>query len=419
MLLEGGQGKGTRARKPPRSEPILAKTHAHKANHAHDWSSPSTDRSSRRTPDVCCAFTQGKAQVGGEVTHEYPPATEPAARRGSQLRLPALLMGASIALVRLPRTALIHAAVAAALLMVVNVAGAGAATARIVGPDVSSNNHENRATVNWSVMHRVGGAAFTFLKATEGADYVNGRYASDRAAVRHTMVWGAYHYARPSGVTFAQINADATAEANFFIRTTGSLDGPGILPPVLDLEDAGALNPTQLSRWTRTWLRRVTLLTGRNPILYTGRLFWRQKMRNTRGFTAYPLWVANYRVPRPLLFGGWKRFTFWQYTDNGRLAGSGLRLDLNVFKGSSAQLQALTSNRSARPLAASGTSRKLGPSGASRPSASSGTSASSEELGPSGKPHPLETSATSMVLRYTTRKHVDARESPRHSFTNE
>jgi lysozyme len=285
-------------------------------------------------------------------------------------------------------------------------------------PDVSSNNHKNRATVNWAVIHRVGGAAFTFIKATEGADYVNGRYASDVAAVRHRMVWGAYHYARPSGVTFTQINADATAEANFFIRTTGSLDVPGILPPVLDLEDAGALNPTQLSRWTRTWLRRVTLLTGRNPILYTGRLFWRQKMSNTAGFTAYPLWVANYGVPSPLLFGAWKRYTFWQYTADGRLAGAGLRLDLNVFKGSSAQLQALTSNRSARPLVASGTSRSLGPSETSRSLAPSGTSASSETLGPSGTPHPPETSATSMALRYTTRTQVDAPGSPPQKWPN-
>jgi lysozyme len=334
-------------------------------------------------------------------------------------------MGTSAGLVTLPLATLVHplatlvrAVVAASLVLVVSVVGAAAAAARIVGPDVSSNNHKNRATVNWAVIHRVGGAAFTFIKATEGADYVNGRYASDRAAVRPRMVWGAYHYARPSGVTFTQINADATAEANHFIRTTGSLDGPGILPPVLDLEDAGALNPTQLSRWTRTWLRRVTLLTGRNPILYTGRLFWRQKMSNTAGFTAYPLWVASYGVPSPPLFGGWKRYTFWQYTDNGRLAGSGLRLDLNVFKGSSAQLRALISHRSARPLVASGTSRSVAPSGTPRPSAPSGTSGSSETLGPSGTPHPSETSATSLALKYTTRTRMDAPDSPPRKWPN-
>jgi len=47
------------------------------------------------------------------------------------------------------------------------------------------------------------------------------------------------------------------------------LEGPGNLAPVLDLENAGTLNPTQLSLWTRTWLDRATALTGRTPIIYT------------------------------------------------------------------------------------------------------------------------------------------------------
>ncbi|MBE3075777.1 MAG: glycoside hydrolase [Actinobacteria bacterium] len=260
-------------------------------------------------------------------------------------------MRVCVLLVKRPRLALLRAAAAAALVVAVTAASAGAANASVIGPDVSSHNHDNRATVNWGVMHRAGGASFTFIKATEGVDYLNPRFASDFASVRrHGMIRGTYHYARPSGVTNAQITADATAEANFFVRTTGTLGAPGDLPPVLDIEVAGALNPTELSLWTHTWLDRAQSLTGRTPIVYTCGLFWRQKMGNSAGFAAYPLWLASYGVTRPVMVGGWKRYTFWQYTPTGLLAGSGLRVDLNVFNGSLAQLQAMTSKKSVKTV---------------------------------------------------------------------
>lgn len=245
------------------------------------------------------------------------------------------------------RPALFRAGAASALVVAVMATSAGVAAAGVHGPDVSSNNHDNRATVNWGVIHRVGGASFAFIKATEGLDYVNPRFASDFAAARrHGLIRGPYHYARPNGVTNAQISADATAEANFFIRVTGSLGGPDNLPPVLDLEDAGNLNPTQLSRWVKTWLDRTEKLTGRTPIIYTYGDFWRLQMRNSAYFTGYPLWLASYGVRRPVLVGGWKHYTFWQYTAAGMLAGSGLRLDLSVYNGSRLQLRAMTRKRS-------------------------------------------------------------------------
>jgi GH25 family lysozyme M1 (1,4-beta-N-acetylmuramidase) len=258
------------------------------------------------------------------------------------------------------RSSLLRVTVAAALVAVTAAVGAGAAAARVVGPDLSSNNHSNGQAFSWRAAHR-SAVSFAFIKATEGRDYVNPRFASDfRAAGR--MLKGAYHYARPSGRTYAQISADAKAEANHFIRITGAMRGKGILPPVLDIEDAGTLSPHQMKWWTRIWLRRVTLLTGRNPIIYTYPDFWRQRLRNSAEFRAYPLWVAHYRVPRPRRVGGWTRYTFWQFTDRGRLPGSRLRLDVNVFNGSRAQLRALTIVR--RPV--SKASKASRASGASR-----------------------------------------------------
>ncbi len=244
--------------------------------------------------------------------------------------------------------ALLRAAVAAALVAAVAFSSAGTAAARVIGPDVSSHNHSNQGQVSWRIMHNVGGASFVFIKATEGRDYHNPHFAGDFAASRrHHIYRGAYHYARPGGRNGSQIVAGATAEANFFIRVTGTLTGPGNLPPVLDLEDSGNLSPTHLALWCRTWLGRVRALTGRTPILYTYGSFWRDHLRNSRHFAAYPLWLASYGVPKPARLGGWSSYTFWQYTESGRMAGSGSLVDLSVFNGSKRQLVAMSSKKSA------------------------------------------------------------------------
>lgn len=282
-----------------------------------------------------------------------------------------------------PSLALLRAGVAAALVGAVTVGTAGAATASVVGPDVSSHNHDRHATVNWRVIKKAGGGRFAFVKATEGRDYVDPRYASDFASLRrHGILRSAYHYGRPSGRTKTQIVADATDEANFFVRFAGTFDGPGNLPPVLDLESSGSLTPRQMWWWTQAWLDRTEALTGRTPILYTYVNFWTQNMKNSKAFRAYPLWLASYGASRPPKVGGWNRYTFWQYTSTGRLAGAGLPVDLSIYRGSIAQLRAMTIKRSMKAeTSRSLTAPRVRPSSRPSPQASgpSATSRTGEE----------------------------------------
>ena len=245
--------------------------------------------------------------------------------------------------IRSPRQYLLRATAAAALVATVTVTGAGMASAAVIGPDVSSNNHGNGSTLDWGAMHHIGQASFVFIKATEGGGYTNPAFASDFAAAgQNGLARGAYHFARPSGGTQAEISVNAVAEASQFGHAVGTLAGPGNLPPVLDLEDAGTLNSDQLSLWTHIWLDQATKLTGRTPILYTNPGFWKQSMGNSGSFTSYPLWLAHYKVPTPELVGGWKTFAFWQFTDSARIAGASSSLDMSLFNGSAADLAAMT-----------------------------------------------------------------------------
>jgi len=228
------------------------------------------------------------------------------------------------------------------LVVVGTVTSASAASAAVIGPDVSSHNHDNGGTLNWAAVQGVGGASFAFVKATEGGDYLNPSFASDFASVHNGgMIRGAYHYALPSGATTVAITADATAEASFFVSTTGRLNAKGDLPPVLDLEVAGTLNPAQLSLWTHTWLDRAKRLTGRTPIVYTYGYFWTKKMGNSSAFAAYPLWLAGYSTTKPVIVGGWKTYAFWQYANKAKLAGASRALDMSVFNGTVTQLRAM------------------------------------------------------------------------------
>ncbi len=256
--------------------------------------------------------------------------------------------------IRRPLVVLLRAVAAASLVATMTAMEAGTAHAEMVGPDVSSHQHDHGHSLNWGAIRWVGGASFAFIKATEGGDYSNPKFQADIAAARrHGLIRGTYHFARPSGRNHREITRDATAEADHFSRTIGSLEGPGNLAPVLDLEDAGKLKPSQLSHWVGTWLRRVSASTGRTPIIYTGVKFWRERMGNSSAYTGHPLWLAQYGVRKPTLVGGWKSYTFWQYTNAGQMTGTGGPTDLSVFNGSDAQLTAMAvSPASARAAAA-------------------------------------------------------------------
>ncbi|GAB2918756.1 hypothetical protein GCM10027047_15400 [Rhodococcus aerolatus] len=234
---------------------------------------------------------------------------------------------------RRPRRGALAVATTALLL----VTGAGlAVAANPGGPDVASYQHPGGASIDWTRV-KAAGQSFALVKSTEGTGYVNPYFSSDWQSIRAAgMVRASYHYAKP-GIS-------PTAQADFFVQTAGPMNSPGDLPPVLDLESTDGLGPAALQDWTRTFLQRVQTLTGRTPIIYTYPSFWENQMGNSTAFTQYPLWIADYNggdAPRTPLVGGWPTWTFWQYTDSGRIDGIPAAVDRNSFNGDEAALTSL------------------------------------------------------------------------------
>jgi len=196
------------------------------------------------------------------------------------------------------------------------------------GVDVSSWQHPGRKPIDWAAVRR-GGAQFAIIKATEGTRYVNPFYAPDRDAARKAgLVVGAYAYARPSLPI-----STAVDQARKLVATVGQTRDSGLLAPMLDLEERGGLNAGQLAQWAAAFLEEVVNETGRAPILYTYRSFWTDYMKNVRSFANYPLWFALYNDQSSpgALPGGWAKWTMWQYTSGGTIAGIPGKVDMNAF----------------------------------------------------------------------------------------
>ncbi len=236
----------------------------------------------------------------------------------------------------------------------------------VSGPDVSRWNHPNGVCIDWRAV-AVGDPAvgvpprqFAFIKATEGSSYTNPYFASCAghaargdwtATATAGLAHAAYHYAKPNWPL-----SDAVDEATFFVSQIGDQQQPGTLAPVLDLEEnKSGLSQSQLIQWTQTWLDTVRRQTGRIPIIYTYPNFWATSMAGSQAFHAYPIWMADYRIPCSVsdigcyaasgpqvpVQGKWQQWSFWQFTSSSPQPGIKGRVDMSLFGGDAAALSVL------------------------------------------------------------------------------
>ena len=174
---------------------------------------------------------------------------------------------------------------------------------------------------------------FAFIKATEGTDLIDPYFNENFYQARQNgILRGAYHFFSP--------RTDARQQARFFLRQV-HLEA-GDLPPVLDVETRGNLTKKELQTAVKKWLDVVEQHYGVKPIIYTGYAFKMENFNDTI-FDAYPYWIAHYYVDELKYKGKW---TFWQYTDVGRVDGIGTRhedvVDCNIFNGTQQELLDLT-----------------------------------------------------------------------------
>ncbi|NUO76169.1 MAG: glycoside hydrolase family 25 protein [Lysobacter sp.] len=163
--------------------------------------------------------------------------------------------------------------------------------------------------------------AFAYLKASEGGDHRDRRYAQNRREARAAgLAVGAYHF-------FTWCKPGAEQARNFIDAVPRDADA---MPPALDLEFGGNCGRTpdgaQLRRELDSYLAIVETAYGKHVTLYVT-----------------PEFLAAHRkdLPRRAL---WRRsiarapddaapWMLWQYHNRGRVRGIDGPVDLNVFAG--------------------------------------------------------------------------------------
>jgi hypothetical protein len=202
----------------------------------------------------------------------------------------------------------------------------------IFGVDVS---HHQGTSLNFQGL-RAAGVEFAFLKATEGAGFVDPRFHTNLRRAREAgMLVAAYHYVREGATVTTQRD---------HVRRVVPLD----VPVVLDVE-AGSGSVDHARRLV-DHLRRIGYHV---PLLYLPRWYWQQVgSPDLRGLP--PLWSSRYpdnvvddlvnefaRVPTSYWTGyGGLDVAVLQFTSSARVAGHA-PLDANAFRGTREQLAAL------------------------------------------------------------------------------
>ncbi len=195
------------------------------------------------------------------------------------------------------------------------------------GVDVS--RYQGR--IDWESVAASGEVSFAFVKATEGTSHKDRRFQRnwDGAHAAGIPV-GAYHY--------FSLCRTGKSQAEHFIRVVPKRAGS--LPPVVDIEPDSRCNRgsrlEKVGTEVAVWIADVEAHYGQRPLVYTSAHFHRHHLAEHQ--LKGDLWAAAYsRAPRT----GGAGWAFWQYSDRGWVTGIPGPVDLNVFHGTKAQLEAI------------------------------------------------------------------------------
>lgn len=189
----------------------------------------------------------------------------------------------------------------------------------VQGIDVSAH----QGAIDWGVL-RPQGVNFAYIKASEGGDFRDKRFAQNwAAAARAGIPRGAYHF-------FTLCKPGAEQAINFL----GAMPlDPTALPPAVDLEFMGncrsakRMTPPQLRRELQVFLTRGEAQTGKPTVLYLT-----QEFDEAFGVSAAfdrPLWLR--RIILKPDFGA-RPWALWQVSNFRRLDGINGRVDWNVAR---------------------------------------------------------------------------------------
>ena len=193
----------------------------------------------------------------------------------------------------------------------------------VFGVDVSNY----QGVIDWELIDKQN-VDFAFIKATEGSGYVDRFVSPNLKNIAETdILCSCYH--------FFSFESPGDSQADNFIRTV--IPFAGMLPPVIDVEFYGAYaenppDPTAVRAELDAMLSALEAHYGLKPILYATEDSYKCYLAGA--YEEYDIWIRNV-ITKPRMSDN-RAWTFWQYTNRGRLygyAGEEQFIDINVFRG--------------------------------------------------------------------------------------
>ena len=198
----------------------------------------------------------------------------------------------------------------------------------VQGVDVSWH----QGPIDWRTL-AADGVAFAYIKATEGGDHVDERFAFNwREAAAAGLYRGAYHF-------FTLCQPGARQAANFIAVVPRDA---GALPAAVDLEHMGPCRQgptmTDIVGEARIFMDALETHYGVRPIIYTTREFHDAYLRDVTGER---FWIRSIGVPPRFRERDW---IIWQHHNRGHKRGVSGPIDLNAFRGDLAALARFASD---------------------------------------------------------------------------
>lgn len=140
---------------------------------------------------------------------------------------------------------------------------------------------------------------------------------------------------------FYDSRAKPSAQAQKWIEVLG--DDLGELPLWCDFEDRYGGNYGSWKHWYDFIEALKSLAPNKQIGVYTGPYYWPEKtvqagipIQSLNYFRQFPLWIAHYGPPAPMIPKPWDTWDLWQFTDSGNGSVYGAQsgdIDLNYFDG--------------------------------------------------------------------------------------
>jgi len=164
--------------------------------------------------------------------------------------------------------------------------------------------------------------AYVYLKATEGGDNIDDRYADNiRMAKENGLKVGSYHFFRPKTPVHLQLK-------NF---TAQCRPEDQDLIPMIDIETRAGLSEEAFIDSLVSFLNIVEEYYQQKPLIYTGANFYDRYLSGGL-LDDYKIMIAQYTDFEPTLVDG-RDITMWQYTGKGRINGVKGNVDKSRFMG--------------------------------------------------------------------------------------